>query len=99
MNRKKLLNEIAGDVHYEMQTAIEDGYDWIRYEKEYGAALVLVEVREIPMSNGMVYDDVEVAIQHDDDDRRLSPLLEKAIREALPDWFEIKREVEGRQVA
>lgn len=99
MNRQKLLNGIASDVRSEMVTTIEDGFDWFRYEKEYGTALVLVDFREIRLTNGMLYDDVEVAVQHDDDNSRISSNLEKAIREALPDWFTVKREVEDRLIA
>ena len=39
------------------------------------------------------YDDVQVMVLHDDCTHQ-SPLLEKEIEKALPNWFNVEREVE-----
>ena len=97
MNRQKLINEIARAVHDEMYDCISQDWDRLSWEREYGLALVRVEVELVRLRNGMYIDDVDVAVMHDDSTHE-SPLLEKAIREALPDWFNVKDEVE-RQIA
>ena len=97
MNRQKLIIDIARAVHDEMYDCISQGWDRLSWEREYGLALVRVEVALVRLRNGMYIDDVDVAVMHDDNGHE-SPLLEKAIREALPDWFNVKDEVE-RQIA
>ena len=98
MNRQKLIKEVANEVHGEMYSRINDGMCWMYWERFYGLARVCVEVTEVILNNGSVIDDVDVYVAHDDMTHE-SPLLEKAIRKALPNWFDVKREVEREQIA
>jgi hypothetical protein len=98
MKRAELLKEISSGVFNEMYEAIDSRCDWVNYEKRYGKALVIVDVCLVSLPNGMLYDDVMVQVQHDDDDERQSPLLEQAIKGALPQWFNVKEYIR-QQVA
>ena len=94
---EKLVSEIASAVREEMAECIGQGMGCMYWEKEYGLATVCVEVKEVLLRNGMMIDDVDAWVQHDDCTHQ-SPLLENEIRKALPDWFKVKSEV-GRQIA
>ena len=93
---KKIIKNIVDSVHEAMKDAIESGYDYMNFEKVYGDAAVYVDVREVRLSNGMYIDDLDVCVYHAEGSHQ-SPRLESAIRSALPDWFDIKREVRERQ--
>ena len=87
-----MIHEVVTAVHDEMYECIEQGMGNMYLEREYGMALVSVEVEIRRLRNGMLYDDVDVVITHDGHDGR-STRLEKAIGEALPCWFNVEREV------
>ena len=93
---KKLLNQIINEtvkgVHDEMYDCIQNDMRWMSYDKYYGLTIVRVEVEEHRTLSGR-YDDVQVMVLHDDCTHQ-SPLLEKEIEKALPNWFNVEREVE-----
>ena len=91
-----IIKEVADGVLAAMKDAIESGYDYMNFEKVCGDAAVYVDVREVRLSNGMYIDDLDVCVYHAEGSHQ-SPRLESAIRSALPDWFDIKREVRERQ--
>lgn len=93
---KKIIMNIVDSVTEAMKDAIESGYDYMNFEKVCGDAAVYVDVREVRLRNGMYIDDIDVCVYHSDGSHQ-SPRLESAIRSALPDWFDIKREVIERQ--
>ena len=97
MKKSEIIKKIATEVKAEMVDSISQGCDWMVFEQEINGVPVKVEIREVRLRNGYYIDDVDVFIEHDDTSHQ-SPLLEKAIREALPDWFNVKQEVE-RQIA
>lgn len=92
-----IIKKVATEVKAEMMDSILQGCDWMVFEQEINGVPVKVEIREVRLKNGYYIDDVDVFIEHDDTSHQ-SPLLEKAIREALPNWFNVKAEV-NRQIA
>ena len=96
INRERLISELVDDVRYEMLSSIECGFDYMNFEKDFGKATVCVEVREHRLQNGFYGDDMDVYITHEGNQQ--SPRLEKAIRAALPNWWDVRREV-LRQIA
>ena len=94
---ERIINQVASGVREEMTDSISQGCDWMTYEREVCGVPVKVEIREVRLRGGYYIDDVDVFVEHDDTSHQ-SPLLEKAIREALPNWFNVKAEV-NRQIA
>ena len=94
---ENIIKKVASEVKAEMVDSISQGCDWMVFEQEINGVPVKVEIREVRLRNGYYIDDVDVFIEHDDTSHQ-SPLLEKAIREALPNWFNVKAEV-NRQIA
>lgn len=86
-----IIQMVAAGVKQDIIDAVLDEYDWIDYEKDFGASTVNVRIREVRTLVGLV-DDVEVFITHANE-KHSSPRLERAITEALPSWFTIKNEV------
>lgn len=95
---QNIIRETTNGVLLKMQDTFELGDDRMYYEKEYGNAVVCVEIHEVRCVNGYCIDDVDVWVAHEDS-KHDSPLLTEAIRKALPDWWTIKREVEQRMTA
>lgn len=95
---QNIIRETTNGVLLKMQDTFELGDDRMHYEKEYGNAVVCVDIHEVRCVNGYCIDDVDVWVAHEDS-KHDSPLLTEAIRQALPDWFTIKREVEQRMTA
>ena len=90
---EKFIKEIAGEVKDAMVLNIESGWDRLYWEKEIGTALIVVEVSEVRLRNGSYIDDTDVYVQHENPEHT-SPTLERAIRKALPNWFDLKDEIE-----
>ena len=93
---KKIIRNIVDSVREAMKDAIESGYDYMNYEKVCGDAAVYVDVKEVRLSNGTYIDDLDVCVYHADGSHQ-SPRLERAIRSAIPNWFDVKEEVSGRR--
>ena len=91
-NYNQICKEVACDVKHEMQTAIEFGYDSFNYEKEYGTAIVIVEMYQRYVSNYyMTF--VDVVVAHEDAHHQ-SPRLTNAIKKSLPDFDTMQRNYE-----
>lgn len=93
---QQIIREVADGVLDAMKDAIMSGYDYVNYEKVYGDAAVYVDVREVRLRGGMYIDDTDVCVYHAESGHQ-SPRLEKAIREAIPNWFKVKEEEVERQ--
>ena len=93
---QQIIREVADGVLDAMKDAIMSGYDYVNYEKVYGDAAVYVDVREVRLRGGMYIDDTDVCVYHAESGHQ-SPRLEKAIREAIPNWFKVKDEEVERQ--
>lgn len=91
LNRERFISELVDDVRCEMKTNIECGFDYMYYEKEYGTATVCVDVTEYRQSNGMYNEVTDVYVTHEGEQQ--SPLLEALIRQSIPNWMDVKREV------
>lgn len=89
-NLREICKEIAAKIKEEMEDAIEFNYDQIYKEFVFGKAWVQVEL-ELKSKNGWVIPTTEVTVFHDDNSHQ-SPLLEAAIKNALPTWDEVERE-------
>lgn len=84
MNYNTICNEVAQELKAKMAEAIECGDEALYYEKEYGTAIVTVDIYQRRVSGWwMTFTDVVVA--HEDAHHQ-SPLLTDAIKQALPDW-------------
>lgn len=93
-NCRTICSEVASEVRDMMQRAIMDGYDSVYYEKEYGTALVVVEVYQRKVS-GWWQTFTDVIVSHESA-WHTSPLLTKAIQAILPSWDTMEKEVNGR---
>lgn len=100
MNRKKFINEIAGEVRAKIESHLVEYNRNLYYEKEYNGGLIVVSIYVERICNGYYLQNTEVDIQHDNSDHR-SPLLTEAIKRAMPNWLDIEEEIfdEQRQSA
>ena len=89
-NLRDICKEIAAKIKAEMEDAIEFNYDHIYEDFIFGKAWVQVELK-VNSVNGWVIPATEVTVFHDDNSHQ-SPLLEAAIKNALPTWDEVERE-------
>ena len=84
-----ICSEIAAKMEKEMLEVLEFGYKSIFIDAQFGTAWVEVETTIEKLSNGSTYPNTEVSVIHQDDNKK-SPLLEKAIYEALPTWEHVE---------
>lgn len=94
-NHQEISRHIASEVREQIQTAIEYGCEFLYYEKEYGTALVVVDIYPKKLDNGMMMTVTDVQVAHEDA-RHHSPRLAECIRENLPNWDEMESEVTDR---
>ena len=92
MNRSQIMDKIVCDITQEMTDHLLSGMDRMCMEVVLGEAVVQVYVHEVPAACEIT--DVQVIVMHDDE-RHKSPLLEKAIIDAMPDWYDMKHNMEG----
>lgn len=84
-----ICSEIAAKMEKEMLEALEFGYQSIFFDAQFGTAWVEVDMTFEKMRNGSLYPNTEVSVMHKEDNKK-SPLLEKAIYEALPTWEHVE---------
>ena len=89
---ESILNEVRTGVQAEMETTIMDGDNRFHYEKEYGDAYVDIEFREI-FTGAFFLEDWDIHVCHEYS-RKESPLLEKALKAVMPNWFETKERMQ-----
>lgn len=88
---QKLITAVADGVREEMVNSIVAGFGHASYEQQYGTAYIIVEVTEKQLPTGFYDTDVDVCVLHDNT-MHVSPNLEQAITDALPDWFAVRYE-------
>lgn len=94
MKKKDLMQKIYDDVWEEMYQCIMADMDRMYFEKDYGNGVVQVDIYEVPAACEIA--DVQCYVLHFDGKDRHSPRLEAAIIGMLPDWFDLKREIQDR---
>jgi hypothetical protein len=90
---KNVVRQIVNGVRAEMYDAIEWGYDFFSFEKDFDRSTVIVEGREVRTVSGYRFWDVSVLADHDNDHE--SPMLEQAVLDALPSYDEVYDEVDS----
>ena len=88
MKKKEIIDKVVCEVKAQMEEWLLDGMDRMSTEVILKGGIVEVNIYEVPSQWEIT--DVQVIILHDDNEHQ-SPLLEKAIIEALPDWYDVKR--------
>lgn len=94
MKRQHFINEIASDIRTKIENHLVDYNRSLYYEKEVGGCLIVIDINVEQLSNGFLYQNTEVDIQHDNEQHH-SPLLAEAIKNAMPDWLDIEEEIFG----
>lgn len=90
MRRKELFKKVHDKVYDGIRDQVLAGIDYLDMEIEFNGAVVQVEIHEVPCNYEIA--DVQVFVLHDDCEHH-SPLLEKAIIKALPDWYQVYHEL------
>lgn len=88
---QRIITTVADGVREEMVSSIAAGFGHTSYERQFGTAYIIVEVKEKQLPTGFYDTDVDVCVLHDDI-MHVSPNLEQAITDALPDWFAVRYE-------
>lgn len=86
----KLVKEIQSGVEDAIRESISAGMNTTSYEQDYGNTTVEVEIELVGC--GLVVQINDVWIERDNSEHR-SPMVVEAIRQALPCWVDIDREV------
>ena len=89
----QLMKQIQESLTDAIREAILDGWDWLDHEQYFGDATLHVRIYEVRLAYGSYITDEDVWIEHKDR-KHESPMLTKAIREIVPDWFNIKKELD-----
>lgn len=82
-----IIYDVAVEVRKEMASAIFNGSKGMHYEKAYGDAYVDIDIY-LKIENNYVIVVKEAIVSHVDTQHK-SPLLEKAIFDVLPNWFDM----------
>lgn len=90
---QRIITDVADGVREEMVSSIAAGFGHVSYEYQIGTAYIIVEVAEKQLPTGYYDTDVDVCVLHDNI-MHVSPNLEQAITEALPDWFAVRYETQ-----
>ena len=98
MKRKEIMNQIREDVKEQMYQCLLSGMDRMYFEEQYGNAVVQVDIYEVRATCFEIAD-VQCYVLHFDGKERHSENMEQAIIDTLPDWFEMKHQIEDRQTA
>ena len=98
MKRNDIMKQIREDVKEQMFQCLLAGMDRMYFEAEYGKGVVQVDIYEVDNSNYEIAD-VQCYVLHFDGKERHSENMEQAIIDTLPDWFEMKHQIEDRQIA
>ena len=89
---EKLVKEIKDGVEYEMRESIAAGWNHLSYEHDFGNTTVMVEVELVGC--GLVVQINDVWVERDNSEHQ-SPMVVEAIKQALPCWVDVQREVEA----
>lgn len=88
---QSIIYDVLVDVRKDMEKAILMGANGIHYEREYGDAYIDVEIYK-EKRNNYIFENSEVLVNHIDTKHK-SPLLEQAIKDALPSWFAMQKDL------
>ena len=95
MNYNTICNEVAQELKAQMAEAIECGDEALYYEKEYGTAIVSVDIYQRRVSGWWItFQDVVVAHE---DARHQSPRLTEVISKAIPDWDKMSEDFKRKE--
>ena len=92
----RLVKEIAAGVREEMRSSIEGGFDWFSYEHDLSDCTINVECHKVQCINGCVISDYDVWIDRENE-QHSSPIVIRAIRQALPEWYDEQQKYEEEQ--
>ena len=92
---EKILKDVRKDIQARMEDTAYHGGKHFVYEKVIGTAYIDIDFWET-CNFPWLHADFDIMVSHEDSHKR-SPLLEKAIRAVMPDWFEIKEKM--KQIA
>ena len=92
----KILKEVADGVREEMRSSIEGGFNWFSYEYDLSDCTINVECQRVQCINGTLVTDYDVWIDRDNE-QHSSPIVIKAIRQVLPEWYDEERKYEEEQ--
>ena len=81
-----IVRELSDGVREQMREAILAGDDRATFEKEYGDCVIVVDVRAYGSQ-------ITLAVVSHYDARHKSPRLERVIEDAMPNWYNVEREV------
>ena len=96
--RQEIISHIVSEVREQMYQCLFAGMDRMWSEVVMGEAVINVEIHEV-YSHSFEIADVQCVITHDVEEHK-SPLLEQAIIDALPDWYEMKHKImEGSRLS
>lgn len=98
MKRNEILSKIREDVKEQMFQCLLAGMDRMYFEGEYGKGVVQVDLHEVRATSFEIVD-VQCFVLHFDGKERHCPNMEQIIIDTLPDWFEMKHQIEDRQIA
>ena len=98
MKRNEIMTKIREDVKEQMYQCLFAGMDRMYFEGEYGNGVVQVDLHEVRATSFEIVD-VQCYVLHFDGKERHSPNMEQVIIDTLPDWFEMKHQIEDRQTA
>lgn len=85
-----ICKQIANKIKAEMDEALEFRCEHVTKELLFGTAWVVVEIGRTSV-NGWLLPYSYVTVYHEDVNHQ-SPLLEDAIKQALPTWDEVEKE-------
>ena len=90
----KALKEIAAGVKDVMYDAIADDMTRCSYEYDFGNTTIMIEIEVIFGGCCVVVDDVWVDRENEE---HRSPKVIAAVKNVLPNWFDVVREVEQQR--
>ncbi len=91
---KAICSKVADDMRWMIDQAIVFGDDRVQYEQEFGNGTVGVDYYPVRLKNGCCMMVKDVYVLHDRGTGN-SPLLVEALKDAIPNWEDVEREIEN----
>jgi hypothetical protein len=91
---KAICSKVADDMRWMIDQAIAFGDDRVQYEQEFGNGTVGVDYYPVRLKNGCCMMVKDVYVLHDRG-TGCSPLLVGKLKDAIPNWEDIEREIEN----
>ena len=93
---ENLVKEIAAEVRKEMKSSIDGGFDWFCYEHDLKDCTINIECQRVSCVNGFLISDYDIWIDRENEQHE-SPIVINAIRQAMPEWYDVEREYQEEQ--